>query len=145
VTTPIVRPYQENDHDAVIALWAEVFPDEPEWNQSQGLIELKLTVQPHLFFVCVVEGEIVGTTIAGFDGVRGWVHKVGTSPAHRRFGIARHLMRAAEESLARLGCHKVNLQVRDGNDNAVEFYKDAGYQVEQRVSLSKHIGVASVI
>jgi len=140
MTTPVVRPYQSIDHDGVVALWKEVFPNEPSWNQSEDLIKRKLTVQPELFFVCLIDGQIVGTTIAGFDDVRGWVHKVGTSAAHRRFGIARQLMAAAETGLRELGCHKINLQVRAGNENAIEFYKDAGYDVEDRVSLSKHIG-----
>ena len=143
MATPIVRPYQESDHERVVALWAEIFPSEPAWNQSQGLIALKLRVQPELFFVCEVDGEIVGTTIAGFDGVRGWVHKVGTSPAYRRSGVAARLMRAAEEALAKMGCHKVNLQVRAGNESAVQFYRDAGYEIEDRVSLSKHIKAKS--
>ena len=145
MTTPVVRPYQESDHDAVVALWAKVFPDEPMWNQSEGLIQLKLTVQPELFFVCLVGEELVGTTIAGFDGVRGWVHKVGASPEHRRLGIARELMRAAEDGLAKLGCHKLNLQVRAGNERAIAFYREAGYQFEDRVSMSKHIGTTKHI
>ena len=142
MATPIVRPYQESDHERVVTLWSEIFPNEPKWNQSENLIALKMSVQPELFFVCLIDGEIVGTTIAGFDGVRGWVHKVGTSPAYRRYGVAAHLMQAAEEGLAKLGCHKVNLQVRAGNQGAVEFYRDAGYEPEDRVSMSKHIGIS---
>jgi len=143
MTMPVVRPYQNIDHDGVVALWEEVFPNEPKWNQPEELIKLKLTLQPELFFVCLMDGKIVGTTIAGFDGVRGWVHKVGTSRTHRRFGIARQLMAAAEQGLKKLGCYKINLQVRAGNENAIEFYKDAGYEVEDRVSLSKHIDTNS--
>lgn len=131
------------DYGGVVALWEDVFPNEPSWNQSNTLINLKLTVQPELFLVCLLDGQIVGTTIAGFDGVRGWVHKVGTSPAHRRFGVARLLMDAAEQGLRELGCHKINLQVRTGNENAIEFYKEAGYKVEDRVSMCKRIGTLS--
>ena len=131
------------DYGGVVALWEDVFPNEPSWNQSNTLINLKLTVQPELFLVCLLDGQIVGTTIAGFDGVRGWVHKVGTSPAHRRFGVARLLMDAAEQGLRELGCHKINLQVRTDNENAIEFYKEAGYKVEDRVSMCKRIGTLS--
>ena len=143
MTTPIVRHYQSMDYGGVVALWEDVFPNEPSWNQSNTLINLKLTVQPELFLVCLLDGQIVGTTIAGFDGVRGWVHKVGTSPAHRRFGVARLLMDAAEQGLRELGCHKINLQVRTDNENAIEFYKEAGYKVEDRVSMCKRIGTLS--
>jgi len=41
------------------------------------------------------------------------------------------------------GCSKLNLQVRDGNSSAASFYKELGYDVEKRISMSKHIGQAS--
>jgi ribosomal protein S18 acetylase RimI-like enzyme len=46
-------------------------------------------------------------------------------------------MKAAEEGLAALGCVKVNLQVRGTNATAVTFYKDAGYDVENIISMGK--------
>ena len=134
-----IRRYVPADQNGVIDLWAIVFPDEPSWNESASLIVRKLTVQPELFFVCVVNETIVGTTIAGFDGVRGWVHKVATHPEHRRKGISKGLMQAAEAGLIEQGCTKLNLQVRPGNDNAVAFYQSLGYNIEPRTSLGKHL------
>lgn len=134
-----VRTYTNEDESAVIDLWNLVFPEEPPWNTPQSLIQRKLTVQPELFFVCESDGTITGTVLAGFDGVRGWVHKVATHPDYRRQGIARLLMQAAEKGLVELGCTKINLQVRDGNDSAASFYEDLGYAVEKRISMSKHI------
>ncbi|MCL4158354.1 UNVERIFIED_CONTAM: hypothetical protein GTU68_009038 [Idotea baltica] len=77
--------------------------------------------------------------MAGFDGVRGWVHKVAAHPQRTRSGIAGKLMQAAEHELAELGCTKLNLQVRAGNDSALAFYQAAGYTIEDRVSLGKHL------
>ncbi|MBL4681509.1 MAG: GNAT family acetyltransferase [Pseudomonadales bacterium] len=135
-----IRNYLTSDECEVVELWMLVFPDEPAWNESKELIDRKLTVQPELFFVCVENKIIVGTTIAGFDGVRGWVHKVATHPEHRRKGISRALMRAAEKGLAKQGCTKLNIQVREGNIIAVEFYQSIGYNIEPRTSLGKHLG-----
>lgn len=134
-----VRPYTSADLDGVIDLWRLAFPEEPAWNESAALIERKLRVQPELFFVCVDGAEVVGTVIAGFDGVRGWVHKVAAHPQRARSGIAGKLMQAAEHGLAELGCTKLNLQVRAGNDSALAFYQAAGYTIEDRVSLGKHL------
>lgn len=144
-STLVVRPYTAADQDAVVELWRLAFPDEPSWNESVALIERKLTVQRELFFVCVDDANsdapsVVGTVLAGFDGVRGWVHKVAAHPDRTRSGIATRLMQVAEQGLADLGCPKLNMQVRAGNDTALEFYKAAGYVVEDRVSLSKHLG-----
>jgi ribosomal protein S18 acetylase RimI-like enzyme len=83
---------------------------------------------------------MAGTVIAGFDGVRGWVHKLAVHPNHQRQGIATRLMEAAERGLAALGCSKLNPQVRASNAGVVDFYLRAGYVVEDRISMSKRLG-----
>ena len=133
-----IRRFGAADEEQVVELWGLAFPDEPEWNESRALIARKLQVQPELFFVAELDDRIVGTTIAGFDGVRGWVHKVATHPDYLRRGIATRLMAAAEQGLRDLGCTKLNIQVRAGND-AVAAYEAMGYQIEDRVSLGKHL------
>ena len=134
-----VRMYRAADHDAIVRLWDRVFADDPPWNAPADLIRIKRGVQPELFFVCELDGAVVGTAVAGFEGVRGWVHKVAADPDQRRSGIARHLMAAVEDDLRSAGCPKLNLQVRAGNDAAVAFYKAAGYAIEDRVSMGKRL------
>ena len=131
--------YRAADHDAIVRLWDRVFADDPPWNAPADLIRIKRGVQPELFFVCELDGAVVGTAVAGFEGVRGWVHKVAADPDQRRSGIARHLMAAVEDGLRSAGCPKLNLQVRAGNDAAVAFYKAAGYAIEDRVSMGKRL------
>ena len=134
-----VHMYRAADHDAIVRLWDRVFADDPPWNAPADLIRIKRGVQPELFFVCELDGAVVGTAVAGFDGVRGWVHKVAADPDQRRSGIASHLMAVVEDGLRSAGCPKLNLQVRAGNDAAVAFYKAAGYAIEDRVSMGKRL------
>jgi ribosomal protein S18 acetylase RimI-like enzyme len=138
-----VRPFEERDAEGVAALWREVFPDAPPWNDPGRDIERKLAVQPELFLVACESDRIVGTAMAGYDGHRGWVHYVAVSPDHRRCGIGGALMRSAEEALEAIGCPKLNLQVRSSNRGVVEFYRRLGYEVEDRVSMSKRLGGAA--
>jgi len=49
-------------------------------------------------------------------------------------------MVAVEEGLAKLGCPKVNLQVRATNATVMSFYLALGYSVEERASLGKRLG-----
>jgi len=51
-------------------------------------------------------------------------------------------MRSAEKGLEALGCPKVNLQVRPSNTAVISFYRSLGYNVEERVSLGKRLGVS---
>ena len=85
---------------------------------------------------------MVGTVIAGYDGVRGWVYHLAVDPSKRRRGIGRSLMQAVEVRLLRLGCPKLNLQVRAGNSSVVAFYRALGYAVEDRVSFGKRLDQA---
>jgi ribosomal protein S18 acetylase RimI-like enzyme len=138
-----VRPYESRDHAAVVALWSDIFADDPPWNEPAAMIRRKLTVQPELFLVACLDGQVVGTVMAGFDGVRGWIHHLAVHNSYRRQGIASVLMRAAEQGLGTAGCPKVNLQVRATNGAVIAFYRSLGYEVEERASLGKRLEAAS--
>ena len=134
-----VRPFQHGEREALQRLWARVFPDDPPWNAPEVMIENKLKVQPELLLVGEVEGTLVGAVIAGFDGVRGWIYHLAIAPEYRRRGFATQLVRAAEDGLRRLGCPKVNLQVRAVNHEVVAFYRRMGYEIEERVSMGRRL------
>ena len=137
-----VRPFQHGEREALQRLWARVFPDDPPWNAPEVMIENRLKVQPELLLVGEVEGTLVGAVIAGFDGVRGWIYHLAIAPEYRRRGFATQLVRAAEDGLRRLGCPKVNLQVRAVNHEVVAFYRSIGYEIEERVSMGRRLEAA---
>jgi ribosomal protein S18 acetylase RimI-like enzyme len=132
-----IRPFREEDRPELVRLWTEVFPDDPPRNAPDRMIDGKLANHPELLLVAEAEGMIVGAVIAGFDGVRGWIYHLAVASAHRRRGIATRLMDAATEGLRRVGCAKINLQVRSTNAAVVGFYRAIGYQVEDRVSMGR--------
>jgi ribosomal protein S18 acetylase RimI-like enzyme len=132
-----VRPFSEADEPAVVALWTEVFAGDPPGNEPRAVIGRKLRVQRELFLVGELQGDIVGTVIAGFDGYRGWVYHLAVQPRCRRRGFGRRLMREAEARLKTLGCPKLNLQVRSSNAEVIAFYERLGYSIEDRASLGR--------
>lgn len=134
-----IRPFVESDEAAVAALWQRVFPGSPAWNLPEADIRRKLAVQRELFLVALSENDLVGTAMGGYDGHRGWIYYLGVHPAHRGAGIGTRLVHAIEDGLARLGCPKLNLQVRADNARVVAFYKKLGYQVEERISMGKRL------
>ena len=136
-----IRQFEEADRLAVVGIWNQLFPNDPAWNEPHLVIDTKLTVQPHLFFVAEIEGEVVGTTIAGFDGFRGWVHHVAVHPTAQRRGIAALLIKEAEVGLSKMGCQKLNLQVRGTNASVLVFYEGLGFQQEDRISFGKRLDV----
>jgi ribosomal protein S18 acetylase RimI-like enzyme len=134
-----VRPYQDGDEAAVIALWAEVLPDSAPHNDPATSLRKKLAVDRDLLFVAAAGAVVVGTAMGGYDGHRGWVYSVAVSPGHRRAGIGTALLRRLEQALAERGCLKVNLQVRASNAGVVAFYETLGYTIEERVSMGKRL------
>ena len=121
-----IRAFQQRDTEAVISLWHEVGLTR-SWNNPHQDIARKLAVQPELFLVAEDAGAIAGSVMAGYDGHRGWLYYLASSPARRGQGIARALVSHAEELLLEMGCPKVQLMVRPDNAVAHGFYDALGY------------------
>ncbi|MDP8999845.1 MAG: GNAT family acetyltransferase [Myxococcota bacterium] len=137
-----LRPYQDADEEAVVAIWNTVFSDPAPWNDPHLVITKKLATQRELFFVAVIDAAVVGTAMGGFDGHRGWLYAVAVRPDMQRSGIGSALVRRVEDALVARGCPKLNLQVRVPNRGVVAFYRRLGYLVEQRVSMGKRLVIS---
>ncbi len=98
-------------------------------------IRRKLVFQPELFFV----GKVIGSIMVGYEGHRGWLNYMAVLLEHQRRGYGRKLVEKAVDELKRLGCLKVNLQVRRSNVSVVEFYKHLGFKDDDMVSLGKRL------
>ena len=133
-----IRRYQAPDEALVVRLWTQCGLVKP-WNDPYKDIRRKLTIQPELFLVGLLDGSIVATIMAGFDGHRGWVNYLAVAEEHRRHGLGRMLMQRVENQLKDMGCPKLNLQVRSSNAAVLAFYERLGYIQDQAVSLGKRL------
>ena len=134
-----IRPVRNGDRARVIALWEQVFPDDPAHNAPPLVFDAKLAVNDGLLFVATDGDEVVGTAMAGYDGHRGWLYAVAVLPRCRHRGVGTALVRHAVCALRSMGCPKVNLQVRTTNAAVVAFYESLGFETEARVSMGMRI------
>ncbi|HIQ44219.1 GNAT family acetyltransferase [Ectopseudomonas khazarica] len=134
----LIRPFQPSDEAAVVDLWQRCDLTRP-WNDPYKDIQRKLQVQPELFLVGEIDGTLVASAMAGYEGHRGWVNYLAVCPQQRQRGLARQLMAHIEKLLLAMGCPKLSLQVRDTNAAALAFYERLGYQVDASVSLGKRL------
>jgi len=134
----IIRPYIHSDENDVISLWTDCGLVVP-WNDPAKDIQRKMDENPDLFFVGSIDGAIAGSCMAGYDGHRGWIYYLAITPALQRKGLARKLVQHAENVLSRLGCPKINLMVRNTNDQAIQFYHKIGFNSDPVSVLSKRI------
>ena len=133
-----IRPFARADEERVVELWRACGLTRP-WNDAHQDIARKLTEQPELFLVGTLEGRVVATAMAGFDGHRGWVNYLAVDPALQRQHIGRAMMEDVERRLCARGCPKLNLQVRAENAGVVDFYRRLGYVEERVVSMGKRL------
>jgi hypothetical protein len=66
----VLNPYALADEAAVIDLWKRCDLTR-SWNDPRKDIQRKLGEQPELFLVRKIDGVLVATVMAGFDGHRG--------------------------------------------------------------------------
>src|SRR6267143_1335635 len=133
-----IRRYQNSDEASVVRLWAECGLVR-SWNDPHNDIRRKLSVQPELFLVGVIDASVMATVMAGFDGHRGWVNYMAVAEQCRRRGLGRMLMQRVENQLRDMGCPKLNMQVRSSNAAVLAFYERLGYTHDPAMSLGKRL------
>jgi len=133
-----IRPFTPSDIGAIIELWKTcglVVPQNDPWRD----IERKMSVDPDLLLIAVSAAGVVGSVMAGYEGHRGWINYAAVHPDHRRRGLGKRLMHAAEKALADRNCPKINLQVRSHNREVIVFYRALGYAEDDVISLGKRL------
>ncbi len=135
-STFTIRQYQPADQQAVIALWHETDLVRPP-NDPATDIATKVAHSPELFLVGTLDGVIIATIMIGYEGHRGWINYLAVSPKSQGGNFGRKLMAEAETRLRKLGCPKVNLQVRTTNTKVIAFYEKLGFKDDHCVSLGK--------
>lgn len=133
-----IRIFHTDDTADVIALW-EACELTRAWNNPSLDIERKLAVGSDLFLVAEDKGKIVGSVMGGYDGHRGWINYLAVDPTIRKQGLGKKLMLDVESRLLSKGCPKINLQVRNGNDDVIAFYEAIGFTDDNCTSFGKRL------
>ena len=130
----IIRPFKLEDKNSVVELWKICQLTRP-WNNSEKDIERKLNVQSEMFLVLEIEGSILGTVMAAYDGHRGVINYLAIHPGYQKKGYGKILMTYVEQELLNRGCPKINLLVRSDNLNVKRFYKGLHYDEQDDIKV----------
>ena len=133
-----VRLYTKSDKKAVIALWHSCGLVNPK-NDPAKDIQRKLKAKSGWILVGDDKGRIIATVMVGYEGHRGWLNYLAVSPERQKEGLGRKIVSHAEAKLKKMGCPKINLQVRKGNGAVLDFYQKIGYRKDEVVSLGKRL------
>jgi len=127
------------DCEDVVSLWEQTDLTRP-WNDAAHDFRLAVIGSTSDILLLKLAGKMAATIMVGFDGHRGWVYYLSVHPEHRRNGIGRQMMEAAEKWLAARNAPKIQLMVREDNVHAIGFYKALGYEAQPVVTMGRRLG-----
>ena len=133
-----IRTFDPGDTAGVIELWARCGLVRP-WNDPQKDITRKLADSPDLFLVGTIDEKVCASAMAGYDGHRGWVNYLAVEPSLQNSGLGRKIMEEVESRLVKMGCPKINVQIRTANLKACGFYQNIGYLRDDVVGFGKRL------
>jgi ribosomal protein S18 acetylase RimI-like enzyme len=116
------------DVDEVLRVWAGAgaHPTSTDDVASVGALVAR---DPDALLVAEIDGRMVGTLIATWDGWRGNMYRLAVLPDVRRRRIASLLVAEGGRRLQALGCRRVTALVLDVDVHAAEFWTQVGYVI----------------
>jgi ribosomal protein S18 acetylase RimI-like enzyme len=127
--SPTLRAGTIDEVEALPALWKRAETG-PSTTETADDVRWLLERDADALLVADVDGEIVGSLIAGWDGWRGTFYRLAVDPEYRRRGLATAMVRAGEERLRALGAKRLNAIVESEEADAMAFWASAGYELQ---------------
>lgn len=124
-----IRHGRLDDVGAVLRFWLEAAEGTDRRDDAEKVVAL-VERDPEALLIAEVDGRIAGTLIAGWDGWRAHLYRLAVDPAHRRRGIGRRLIEAAEERFRAFGAFRADAMVLHDNDLAHHAWGAAGYELQ---------------
>jgi ribosomal-protein-alanine N-acetyltransferase len=122
-----LRPMRWWDIAPVMDLERELFVDDA-WTDTMFWSELAEPTTRH-YVVAMTGEDVVGYAgLCAYSASDAYVQTIGVDPGHRRAGIGTALLADLLAEAQRRGCTRVDLEVRDGNDDAIRLYEHNGFK-----------------
>jgi ribosomal-protein-alanine N-acetyltransferase len=122
----VVREMRWWDIEPVTQLERALFVDDA-WTDTMFWSELAEHDSRH-YVVADVDGSVVGYAgLCAYASGEAYVQTIGVAPDQRRGGIGTLLLTDLLADAQARGCSHVDLEVRDGNDDAIRLYERHGF------------------
>jgi ribosomal protein S18 acetylase RimI-like enzyme len=122
-----IRSATGDDVGAVLALWIEADAEPSHTDDAPSL--WRMLADDRSALLVAVDGErLVGSVIAAWDGWRGSIYRLVVAPDHRRHGLGRRLLAAAEARLDDLGALRSQAIVVETDERATAFWRSSGWE-----------------
>lgn len=139
-----IRSLKTSEIEEVITLWAACGLTRA-YNEPGRDIEAALAHPEADILVGNEQNQLIASAMVGSDGHRGNVYYVACHPEFQGNGYGRLMMGAAEDWLNERGVWKLNLMVRESNQDVSSFYDAIGYERQPRIVMTKWLETAPVL
>ncbi|WP_320784666.1 GNAT family N-acetyltransferase [Streptomyces sp. CRN 30] len=126
-----IRAAGPEDLDTVLAFWKTAAEGTSISDDREG-VERLVARDADALLLAELDGELVGTVIAGFDGWRCHLYRLAVRPERRRQGVGSALLAAAEERFVGLGGRRGDAMVLERNGTAHHAWRAAGYAPQEQ-------------
>jgi ribosomal protein S18 acetylase RimI-like enzyme len=135
--TPLsIRPFEEADRVALVALWQRCGLTVP-YNDPDRDIDFAKGRENSDILIGTTEGRLVASAMVGHDGHRGWLYYVAVAPDRQGGRLGQQIVAAGEAWLKARGVPKAQLMIRETNTQVRGFYEAAGWEAIPRTVMQK--------
>jgi ribosomal protein S18 acetylase RimI-like enzyme len=134
----IIRTFRLGDYAAITDIWRVTGIEKTE-TESLDALAKQLAWDSELVLIAEVEGKTVGVIVGTIDGDKGYFYRLAVYPEYQGSGIGRALVKAMEERLKKKGASQIFIMVNQDNTKVIPFYESLGYNVQEYITLSKHL------
>ncbi len=125
----------EEDIPSALALWQGLPGIGLSDADTPCALAKYLARNPGGSFVALRDGVLVGVSLAGHDGRRGYLHHVAVTPTLQKIGIGKQLVDASLAALRADGIGKVHIFVMANNDAGKAFWRHTGWVERGDISM----------
>jgi ribosomal protein S18 acetylase RimI-like enzyme len=129
----VIRTATAADVEAVLALWDTSGPPSKSLPDTEAGVLALLDRDAGALLLAEVDGEVVGTVIVTFDGWRCYLYRMAVAHSHRRQGIGRALVAAAEARIRELGGVRADALTLKDDAAAQAYWRSLGYEPDMRL------------
>jgi ribosomal protein S18 acetylase RimI-like enzyme len=123
----ILRAAAAGDINDILEFWRLAAEDTDRPVDRPEAVKALVAHDPAALLLAFHQATIIGCVILGWDGWRAHLYRLAVHPDHRRRGLARWLLTAAEQRLRGQGAIRMDAMVLDGNDAGSAIWSAAGY------------------
>ncbi|MFI9583309.1 GNAT family N-acetyltransferase [Streptomyces sp. NPDC052236] len=124
-----IRTAAAGEAETILAFWKEAAEGTSITDDVDGVGRL-IARDPEALIVAELDGQVVGSVIAGYDGWRCSLYRLAVLPSFRRQGISTALLEAAEKRFLAVGGRRGDAMVLEANEGAQHAWGAAGYHRE---------------